>query len=159
MRMAKSSSTPLRSNLDTLLSMNLFVCAFTYAILLVYCIICLHLADSDSNMTDVQQAINTMQFYMDAVFPSTLTLGISMIVQNIIHRTERAGWLLPLAPIPLTIIYTMVCIGFRQIKGGWQFWGLMAFSVILVVGCFLSGIWIQRNADDAPPPGLGVTPS
>ena len=158
MRMAKSSSTPLRSNLDTLLSMNLFVCAFTYAILLVYCIICLNLADSDSNMTEAQQAINTKQFYMDAVFPSTLTLGISMIVQNILHRTERAGWLIPLAPIPVTIIYAMVCIGFRQIKGGWQFFGLMAFSCILVVGCFASAAWIQRNADDTPPLGLGVSP-
>ena len=157
--MAKNSSTPLRSNLDTVLSMNLFVCAFTYAILLVYCITCLHSADNDSNMTDAQQTINTMQFYMDAVFPSTLTLGISMIVQNILHRTERAGWLVPLTPIPVTIIYAMVCSAFRKIGGGWQFFWLMAFSFILVVGCFLSTIWIQRNADDAPPPGLGVSPS
>ena len=158
MRMAKSSSTPLRSNLDTLLSMNLFVCAFTYPILLVYCIICLHLVDTDPNVTDAQQTINAMQFYMDAIFPSTLTLVISIIVQNILHRTERAGWLIPLAPIPFTIIYTMVCIGFRQIEGFWQFFGLMAFSFILVVGCFGSTIWIQRNADNVPPPGLGVSP-
>ena len=157
--MAKNSSILLRSNLDTLLSMNLFVCAFTYVILVVYCIICLHLVDSHSDVADAQQAINTMQFYMDAVFPSTLALGISMIVQNILHRTERAGWLIPLAPIPFTIIYTMVCIGFRQIKGGWQFFWLMAFSFFLVVGCFAVTIWIQRNVDDAPPPGLGVSPS
>ena len=155
--MEKRSSPLLRSNLDTLLSMNLFVCAFTYPILLVYCIICLHLVGNPSNVTDTQQAINTMQFYMDAVFPSTLTLVISMIVQNILHRTERAGWLIPLAPIPFTTIYTMVCIGFRQIEGGWQFFWLMVFSFILVVGCFMSSIWIQRNADDAPPPGLGVS--
>lgn len=156
--MTKSSSTPLRSNLDTLLSMNLFVCAITYAILLVYCIICLHLAGSDPNVTDTQQTINTMQFYMDAFFPSTLTLVISMIVQNILHRTERAGWLIPMIPIPVTIIYTMVCTAYRQIEGGWQFFGLMLFSGILVVGCFLSALWIQSNADNAPPPGLGVSP-
>lgn len=156
--MTKSSSTPLHSNLDSLLSMNLFVCVITYAILIVYCIICLNLADSNSNVSDTQKAINTMQFYMDAVFPSTLTLGISMLVQNILHRTERAGWLVPLIPFPVTVVYTMVCIGFRQIKGGGQLFLLMAFSFVLVVICFASTIWIQRNADDAPPLGLGVSP-
>lgn len=156
--MAKKVSNPLRTNLDTLLSMNLFVCAFTYPILLVYCIICLHLAGSDPNVTDAQRTIDIMQFYMDAIFPSTLTLVISMIVQNILHRTERAGWLIPLAPIPFTIIYTMVCIGFRKIEGGGQFFGLMAFSFILVVGCFGSAIWIQQNANNSPPPNFGVSP-
>lgn len=156
--MAKKSFNTLRTNLDTLLSMNLFVCAFTYPILLVYCIICLHLTGSDPNATDVQRTIDAMQFYMDAIFPSTLTLVISMIVQNILHRTERAGWLIPLAPIPFTIIYTMMCIGFREIEGGWQFFWLMMFSAILVVGCFISAIWIQRNANNSPPSNLGVSP-
>lgn len=148
----------LRTKLDTLLSMNLFVCAFTYPILIVYCLICLHITGSKTDVTEAQRTIDMLQFYMDAIFPSTLTLVISMIVQNILHRTERDGWLIPLTPIPFTIIYTMVCIGFRKIESGSQFFGLMLFSFILVVGCFACAAWIQKNADNSPPVNLGVSP-
>ena len=150
----------LKSNLNTPLSLNLFVCVFTYGILVVYCIICLHPAGGAVAAEGGTQSLTEqMQFYMDAVFPSTLTLVISMIVQNILEnmKSRGASWFITLCPILFMVVYTMVCTSYRKIESQWQFVWLMLFSAVLVIGCFVVMALIQQNAKHSPPPNSGIS--
>lgn len=150
----------LKSNLNTPLSLNLFVCVFTYGILVVYCIICLHPAGGAAAADNgTQSSIEQMQFYMDAIFPSTLTLVISMIVQNILENIRNKGtsWLITLCPILFMVVYTMVCTSYRKIVSQRQFVWLMLFSAVLVVVCFVVMALIQRDTTHSPPHNSGIS--
>lgn len=142
---------------DTSLPLNLFVCIVTYAILLAYCLLCLHTGTLFEENKD-HWVVYQLQFYMDAFFPSTLTLVISIIIQNITEGFKKSGvtWSLTAVVIAVTVIYSMVCSALRIIKGVGQFIALGSFTAGLLVLCFFSIAQIQLNAEK--PSGISRKP-
>lgn len=138
-----------RTKFETSLALNLFVCGITYFILWVYCVLCLHNVDAmflnaDHTVDEVAKELYVAQFYVDAFFPSTLTLVISIIVQNMVERFQKKGvnWSVTAVVVMLTVVYSMICSSLRTELNVWLF---VFFTSVLVVGCFLSIVQIQQS--------------
>ena len=138
-----------RTKFETSLALNLFVCGITYFILWVYCVLCLHNVDAmflsaDDAVDEVAKGLYVAQFYVDAFFPSTLTLVISIIVQNMVEGFQKKGanWSVTAIVVMLTVVYSMICSSFRTELIVWLF---VFFTSVLVAGCFLSIVQIQQS--------------
>ena len=138
-----------RTKFETSLALNLFVCGITYIILWVYCVLCLHNVDAmflnaDDTVDEAAKGLYVTQFYVDAFFPSTLTLVISIIVQNMVEGFQKKGanWSVTAIVMMFTVVYSMVCSSLRTELNVWLF---VFFTSVLVAGCFLSIVQIQQS--------------
>lgn len=155
--MLQTTRNPFRSfwetKFETPFALNLFVCIITYAILFVYCILCLHnvdtmFLDTAGKVNEAKKLEYIAQFYVDAFFPSTLTLVISIIIQNMIEgfKNREVRWSFTAVAVMFTVIYSMVCSSLRTSLSVWLF---ILFTFVLVVLCFISIVQIQQSSQDS----------
>lgn len=149
-----------RSSFDTPLSINLYVGIVTYLVLTVYCLLCLRNID-EMFITEInglrvmtkdaekEKLIYILQFCMDAFFPSTLTLVISIIVQNIVEigRRARSRWGWTGIAIAAALVYTMVGGNMRLIESTGQFMVIAVCTVVLLILCFAAIFQIQKHSE------------
>lgn len=138
-----------RTKFETPFALNFFVCAITYIILWVYCWLCLYNVDNmflstGGKVDEAAKALYSTQVYVDAFFPSTLTLVISIIVQNMIEcfQKKEVNWSVTAFVVMFTVVYTMICSNLRKEINMWLFCGS---TVVLMVVCFLSILQIQQS--------------
>ena len=138
-----------RTKFETSLALNLFVCGITYFILWAYCVLCLHNVDAmflnaDNVVDEAAKGLYVVQFYVDAFFPSTLTLVIFIIVQNMVEGFQKKGanWSVTAIVVMLTVVYSMICSSLRTELNVWLF---VFFTSVLAAACFLSIVQIQQS--------------
>lgn len=141
-------------DLNNSLSMNLFICIATYVLLTAYCVISFDGSNSIIQTGGSQEptgSLYRLQFYLDSIIPSTLTLAVSIIIQNIVEFIAKNGtkWILTACSFVFVIVYTMICVRYRAISGYLHFIFLMLFTIFAVMLCFLAIIEIQKGLDTA----------
>lgn len=109
--------------------------------------------------SDAERDFTGLQFCLDAFFPSTLTLVISIILQNLVECNANKGlrysW--TVIAIIFTIIYAFSCLFFRTALSFWRFLFFVGITVALVVICFKSISQLRDSKNRIAGNAIGIS--
>jgi len=108
---------------------------------------------------EIESKSDILQFFLDALFPSTLTLLITMIAQNLIICAANAGvrysW--TLFSLVFTIIYTLSSFGFRVSLSAGNFFLFLVTTIAVVVVGLISVAQVEQNSQERESTSVGVS--
>ena len=151
-------------------SQNVLIVLGTYLILIIYSFVCVQsipvpeaLAPTDEAIAVAvakrEHLIATLQFFLDALFPSTLTLLISVIIQNWVECAKRsnAEYSFTVITLILLVFYTLGCMGIRRVLSVGWFIVFCVITLILLCSCLASVAQIEKNNNNMDKAPLGIT--
>lgn len=126
---------------------NILICLATYLILIVYSFVCIgFIQAADTSEAAAQtDTVTKLQFFFDSLFPSTITLLITIIVQNIIEcaRKKDTKYSLTILTIIYAILYIISGLGMRMsLTVGW-----FAFFAVMTLGLVAVGVLSVKQVE------------